>query len=103
MPLYRRSGVRLVLSGHEHNFQHSLADGIHYFVTGGGGKVREGRPDRAAEAHTVGWATRTHFLLVRVRGTRATVVPIGEDGQPLAVLAPDGTNVEPETTIDRPA
>jgi len=103
VPLYRRSGVRLVLSGHEHNFQHSLADGIHYFVTGGGGKVREGRPDRAAEAHTVGWATRTHFLLVRVRGTRATVVPIGEDGQPLAVLAPDGTNVQPETTIDRPA
>ena len=42
VPLYRRSGVRLVLSGHEHNFQHSRADGIDYFVTGGGGKVRVG-------------------------------------------------------------
>ena len=39
---------------HEHNFQHSRADGIDYFVTGGGGKVRSGRPRQAStEAHTV--------------------------------------------------
>jgi tartrate-resistant acid phosphatase type 5 len=100
VPLYRRSGVRLVLSGHEHNFQHSLADGIHYFVTGGGGKVREGRPDKTAEAHTVGWATQTHFLLVRIAGDQATVVPIGEEGRPLDVRDPNGTKVEAETTID---
>jgi tartrate-resistant acid phosphatase type 5 len=103
VPLFLRSGVRLVLSGHEHNFQHSVADGIHYFVTGGGGKVREGRPERTAEAHTVTWAAQAHFMLIRVSGTRASVVPIGEDGGPLAVRAPNGTNVVAATTIELPA
>ena len=28
VPLYQRSGVKVVLSGHEHNFQHSHVDGI---------------------------------------------------------------------------
>jgi hypothetical protein len=101
VPLYRRSGVRIVLAGHEHNFQHSEADGIHYFVTGGGGKAREGRPDRTADARTVGWAPLVHFLLVRIEGDTARVTPIGEDGRPLEVRAPDGTNVAPETTIVR--
>jgi hypothetical protein len=100
VPLYRRSGVRLVLSGHEHNFQHSRVDGIDYFVTGGGGKVRDGSPRDFEKAATVGWAAAVHFLLVKVRGRRATVTPIGEDGRPLAVLAPDGSPAEPTTTIE---
>lgn len=65
VPLYRRSGERLVLSGHEHNFQHSRADGIDYFITGGGGKVRSGRPSGFEQAATVGWAAAVHFLLVQ--------------------------------------
>jgi predicted phosphodiesterase len=30
-------GVDIVFSGHDHNFEHSLVDGVHYVVTGGGG------------------------------------------------------------------
>ena len=67
VPLYRRSGVRFVLSGHEHNFQHAERDGIHYFVTGGAGKVRTGMPQGFASAGTVGWAPAAHFLLVTHR------------------------------------
>ena len=99
MPLYRRSGVRLVLSGHEHNFQHSRADGIDYFVTGGGGKVRSGRPGKTAEAHTVAWAAACHFLLVQIDGAEARVTPIGGDGRPLALSGPDGAAAEATTTI----
>ena len=65
--------------------------------------MREGTPDRTAEARTIGWAARAHFLLVRLSGSRAHVVPIGEDGRPLEVRAPDGTNVDAVTTIDAPA
>ena len=43
LPLFERSGVKVVFSGHEHNFQHSRTDGIDYFVSGGAGKVRERR------------------------------------------------------------
>jgi hypothetical protein len=100
VPLYRRSAVRLVLSGHEHNFQHSQVDGIHYFVTGGAGKVRSGTPRRFGQAGTVGWAKAGHFLLVRLAGRRATITPIGEDGRPLAVSSPEGADVDANTVID---
>jgi hypothetical protein len=101
VPRYRRSGVRLVLSGHEHNFQHSRVDGIDYFVTGGGGKVRPGRPGRMEEAHTVAWAAACHFLLVQIEGDEAQVTPIGGDGRPLTLAAPDGSAVPSTTTIRR--
>jgi hypothetical protein len=100
VPLYRRSGVRMVLGGHEHNFQHALVDGIHYFVTGGGGKVRKGTPDRTAEAGTVGVSVQVHFLLARITGRRAEVTPIGEDGRPLLVVGPAGSEVPATTVID---
>jgi hypothetical protein len=76
VPRYRRSGVRLVLAGHEHNYQHAVQDGIHYFVTGGGGKVRTARPEGWRSAGTVAWAAAVHFLLVRIEGDRATITPI---------------------------
>jgi hypothetical protein len=100
VPLYRRSGVRLVLSGHEHNFQHSEVEGVHYFITGGAGKIRSGSPEDFGSARTVGWARAAHFLLVRFVGGRATVTPIGEDGQPLVVSSPDGGVVPANTVID---
>ena len=100
VPLYRRASVRLVLSGHEHNFQHSRVDGIDYFVTGGGGKVRSGSPGDFEKAFTVGWAAAVHFLLVKISGRRATVTPIGEDGRPLAVRSPDGSPAPATTTIE---
>jgi acid phosphatase len=37
VPLFRRSGVRLVLSGHDHNYQRFERDGVTYVVHGGGG------------------------------------------------------------------
>ena len=45
IPLFKRAGVKAMLTGHEHNFQHSHVDGIDYFVTGAAGKFRGGTPD----------------------------------------------------------
>ena len=45
MERFRASRVRVMFSGHEHNFQHSHVDGIDYFVSGAAGKLRRGRPD----------------------------------------------------------
>jgi tartrate-resistant acid phosphatase type 5 len=100
VPLYRRAGVRMVLAGHEHNFQHALADGIHYFVTGGGGKVRPGVPAGFDEAGTLGWSASVHFLLVGIEGRRAEVTPIGEDGEPIRVVGRSGESVPATTTIE---
>ncbi|MCO8128555.1 metallophosphoesterase [Acidimicrobiia bacterium EGI L10123] len=96
VPLFERSGVRLVLAGHEHNFQLSRHHGITYVVTGAGGKVRDGRPEGFEAAHTEGWAAEGHFLLVEIDGDRCTLTPvtdISDEGtiQRLVVHRPDGT------------
>jgi hypothetical protein len=80
IPLLQRAGVRAMFSGHEHNFQHSAADGIHYFVSGAGGKRRTGTPDRFDRAFTQSWSNDCHFLLVEIAGTAMTVRAIGEPG-----------------------
>jgi tartrate-resistant acid phosphatase type 5 len=82
VPLFERSGVRVLFAGHEHNFQHSVANGIHYFVTGAAGKLRRSPPDRFEEAHTVTWATECHFLLATIAGDTMTVRALGEVDAP---------------------
>jgi hypothetical protein len=78
LPLLERAGVAVMFSGHEHNFQHSQANGIDYFVTGAAGKIRGATPDRFAKAHTQSWSNLCHFLLVRIEGDRMLVRAIGE-------------------------
>jgi hypothetical protein len=90
VPLFQRSGVKVHLAGHEHNFQHSFADGIHYFVSGASGKIRPGTPSGFAEAHTQSWASTPHFLLCQIKGGELTVTPIGEDAKPIERMTPEG-------------
>ena len=85
--------------GHEHNFQHAERDGIHYIVTGGAGKLRPGTPAGFSDAGTVKWKAAAHFLLVRIAGERAEVTPIGENGQPLATVDPQGRPADAVTVI----
>lgn len=97
---FQAAGVRVFFAGHEHNFQYSMADGIHYLVTGGGGKVSNDalRPERFEAAHTAAWAGEGHFLLVDIRGPQMTMMPIGAlsaDGGlvPLRLNSPAGPPV----------
>jgi tartrate-resistant acid phosphatase type 5 len=95
VPLYQRAGVRLVLSGHEHNYQHGLVDGIHYVVSGAAGKLQEDPPFRFDDGGTVAWASVPHCLLVEVTADAITVSPYGpgDDGAP--VLVSEAFTVEP--------
>lgn len=78
LPLFERAGVKAMFSGHEHNFQHSVHGGIHYFVSGAAGKLRAGVPDEFKEAHTRSWSNKCHFLLVTISGPEMRVRAIGE-------------------------
>lgn len=96
VPLFERADVRLVLAGHEHNFQLNEHHGITYVVTGAGGKVRQGEPDGFEAAHTQAWAAEGHFLLVAIDGDRCTLTPVTDidaDGElhHLVLHRPDGT------------
>lgn len=96
LPLFDRAGVRLVLAGHEHNFQVSEAAGRTYVVSGAGGKIREDVPTGFAEACTTAWAAQSHLLLVDLDGEEARLTPVSglrADGalQPMTALAPDNS------------
>ena len=78
VPLFQQGGARVVFSGHEHNFQHSHHDGIDYFITGAGSKVRKGSPHDFERAHTISWSDNAHFLLVTIDGDEMRVQPFGE-------------------------
>jgi len=99
VPLFERAGVRVMFTGHEHNFQHSQVGAFHYFVTGAAGKLRRTPPDDFADAHTVSWATECHFLLARIDGGRMVVRAIGDlehpEDSPADIVrnGPDGNPV----------
>jgi tartrate-resistant acid phosphatase type 5 len=96
LPKFKAAGIRAVFCGHEHNFQHSRADGIDYFVTGGAGEIRTQVPDKKdfVRANTVSWSPTCHFLLVSVDAGQMTVRALGElkDGTPTDILrkTPEG-------------
>jgi tartrate-resistant acid phosphatase type 5 len=106
VPLFRRAGVRVAFAGHEHNFQYSRADGIDYFLSGAGGKLREEPPQDFAAAHTVAWCAQSHLLHVQVDGTRVVVTPyagLTPDGRPHPMTALDPRNGVVEVPFVVPA
>jgi hypothetical protein len=79
---FASNGVRVVFSGHEHNFQFSERDtathGIEYVVSGAGGQLREGDiRGKMAAAHIAGWAAARHFLSVEIDGAEMKITPVG--------------------------
>jgi tartrate-resistant acid phosphatase type 5 len=84
--LFEAGGVSACFSGHEHNFQHSRWNGIDYFVSGAGSKIRRQAPNGFERAHTETWSSECHFLLATIDGATMTVRAIGE--------SPEGTLVD---------
>jgi len=104
---FEKAGVKIVISGHEHQFQHSSTNTVEYLVTGGAGQLRTETPDKFDEARTVSWAATYHFLLVTVDGKRMTVQAIGElssKGELVDIerLAPNKTKVTEQIVINLP-
>ena len=78
VPLWEKSGVSVVFSGHEHNFQYAEHNAVHYFLTGGGGKYKSSPPSKTEKVGTVSWGGNDccHFLVVRVLGNKMEVWPV---------------------------
>lgn len=77
-PLFIQYGVALVFSGHDHDYERSVANGITYVVTGGGGApLYEPTTENSASVY---FTTTTHAVLVNVAGPRLTVSALRPDG-----------------------
>jgi acid phosphatase type 7 len=80
-PLFERHGVKLVLTGHEHNFVRSreLA-GVTYVITGGGGAALEPLPP-APSPQTAARGRFFHHLLISVGRRKMRVRAIDTAGR----------------------
>jgi tartrate-resistant acid phosphatase type 5 len=104
VPLFEAAGVRLVLSGHEHNFQHAVVNDINYVVSGAAGKLRTEPPRHFDEAGTRAWAAAPHFLLAHADASRVVLQPLADvrdDGslEPIELMDPAGRRVAPLVEI----
>ena len=84
--MFTKSAVKVVFTGHEHNYQFSEANqttgGARYIVSGAGGELRSGniRPNMP-RAQIAGYAPARHFLVVEIDGTAMRITPMGPTGK----------------------
>lgn len=65
-PIFQQYGVHVVFSGHEHFYERiKPQNGIYYFISGAGGKLRRGNIARA-EFVAKGFDTDNHFMLLEL-------------------------------------
>lgn len=80
MDAFKKNGVKVVFTGHEHNFQFSQKSAqtgdIRYIVSGAGGELRDSSVHASmAQAQIEGWAAQLHFLLVEIEGKEMRIFP----------------------------
>lgn len=78
VPLFTKHDVTLVLSGHNHDYEHLRVDGIDYVTTGGGGQGLYDCKRRPRALITC--MSQHHFLLLTVDGTRVRVEAVARSG-----------------------
>lgn len=67
-PLFVKYGVSVVFNGHEHFYERlKPQQGIHYFITGAGGKLREGNIDRGSGIFAAGFDRDQSFMLCEIQ------------------------------------
>jgi hypothetical protein len=79
-PLFVKHGVDVVFTGHEHFYERlKPQQGVHHFVSGGGGKLRRGDIGGGA-IHAKGFDEGYHFMLIEVVGDVMHFQVITEEG-----------------------
>ena len=89
-------GVTAVFAGHDHNYQHHLAKGVHHVVTGGGGAPLydvSPIPEITLKAVRV-----ENYVKVTIDGSKAKVEAIDIDGNPLESFELNARTLPPPTS-----
>jgi 3',5'-cyclic AMP phosphodiesterase CpdA len=89
MPMFEKYKVTAGFFGHDHNYQHYLKNGVHYFTTGGGGAPLYD-VDKPPEGITQLVSRTENFVVVSVSGKTLRVEAFKPDGELL-----DATELEP--------
>ena len=81
VPFFVRYHVTLVLTGHNHDYEHLKVDGIDYVVTGGGGQTSY--PCLRTEPGALRCTSAYHFLIVAVTSDSVSVTAFRPSGEEL--------------------
>ena len=80
-PLFTRYGVNVAFSGHDHIYERTkLQQGIQYFVSGAGGKVRRGDVDRGSGLSAASFDDDNHFMVIEIGDKQVSFEAISETG-----------------------
>jgi len=83
-PMLEKYKVGAAFFGHDHNYQHYLKDGVHYFITGGGGApLYDVNTPPAGITKKV--ETTENFVVVKVEGKKARVEGLRPDGETIEI------------------
>lgn len=82
MPMFEKYKVTAGLFGHDHNYQHYLANGIHYFIAGGGGAPLYD-VDTPPAGITVKVKSIENFMVFKVTGKTIAVTAYDVNGEVL--------------------
>jgi 3',5'-cyclic AMP phosphodiesterase CpdA len=80
-PIFQRYRVNAVISGHDHIYERSKPQqGIHYFVTGAGGKIRRGGADLKSPTRAFSYDEDNHFMLMELDDRMLRFQAVSETG-----------------------
>ena len=81
-PLFLKYGVQVVFAGHEHFYERLKPQkGIHYFVNGGGAKLRGGDIRTTTGMTARGFDTDRSYMLVEIAGDVLTFQTLSRAGK----------------------
>jgi 3',5'-cyclic AMP phosphodiesterase CpdA len=80
-PLFTRYGVNVALSGHDHIYEQTKPQqGVRYFVSGSGGKVRRGDVDRRSSLRASSFDDDNHFMVFEISDSETRFQAISSAG-----------------------
>jgi predicted MPP superfamily phosphohydrolase len=80
-PLFTRYRVNVAFSGHDHIYERTKPQqGIQYFVSGAGGKVRRGDVDRGSGLSAASFDDDNHFMVIELDDNQVSFEAISETG-----------------------
>jgi len=82
IPMFEKYKLTAGFFGHDHNYQHYLKNGVHYFITGGGGAPLYD-VDKPPAGITKMVESTEHFVVVKVDGKKAHVEALRLEGSVL--------------------
>jgi predicted phosphodiesterase len=81
-PLFVKHGVDAVFAGHEHFYERvTVQKGIHYFISGAGGKLRRGNIRKASPTLAAGYDLDRSFMLIEIEGDELHFQTISRQGE----------------------